>query len=213
MKSHISKKCLLILDVSGQRYLWFGLNGTQNPKPEKMFQLKASVYVNQLYFHFVEDPGDAVAKMDVCVCLCVCVSQSCKSYNPRSETAFIMLFWLNVDCECLFCLFQAGFVMFCGLGSPLDWPGSSLILCVLFQFSSSQNPQSTRFCHEIRVAIPEMQSTKPEMHMKWYEMSYVKSLGEPVHNKQPYVKLGAGWHRINGQTQVWHFIVEGSLKV
>ena len=39
-----------------------------------MFQLKASVYVNQLYFHFVEDPGDAVAKMDVCVCLCVCLS-------------------------------------------------------------------------------------------------------------------------------------------
>lgn len=148
-----------------------------------------------------------------CLCLFVCVSQSCKSYNPRNETAFIMLFWLNMDCGCLFCLFQAGFVMFCGLGSHLDWPGSSLILCVLFQFSSSQNPQSTRFCHEIRVAIPEMQSTKPEMHMKWYEMSYVKSLGEPVHNKQPYVKLGAGWHRINGQTQVWHFIVEGSLKV
>ena len=106
------------------------------------------------------------------VSVCVCVSQSCKSYNPRSETAFIMLFWLNMDCGCLFCLFQAGFVMFCGLGSPLDWPGSSLILCVLFQFSSSQNPQSTRFCHEIRVAIPEMQSTKPEMHMKWYEMGH-----------------------------------------
>ena len=101
-----------------------------------------------------------------CLCLFVCVSQSCKSYNPRNETACIMLFWLNMDCGCLFCLFQAGFVMFCGLGSHLDWPGSSLILCVLFQLSSSQNPQSTRFCHEIRVAIPEMQSTKPEMHMK-----------------------------------------------
>ena len=76
MKSHISKKRLLILDVSGQRYLWFGLNGTHpKPKTRENVSTRASVYVNQqLYFHFVEDPGDAVAKMDVCVCLCVCVS-------------------------------------------------------------------------------------------------------------------------------------------
>ena len=44
------------------------------PKTRENVSTKASVYVNQLYFHFVEDPGDAVAKMDVCVCLCVCLS-------------------------------------------------------------------------------------------------------------------------------------------
>lgn len=174
--------------------------GRTAQKPEKIYQLKHPFMSTNNYTSTSLKIQEMPLQKWMSMCACVCLSPANLTI-PEVKLLFIMLFWLNMDCGCLFCLFQAGFVMFCGLGSPLDWPGSSLILCVLFQFASSQNPQSTGFCHEIRVAIPEMQSTKPEMHMKWYEMLYVISLGESVHNKQPYVKLGAGWHCINGQTQ------------
>ncbi len=38
-------------------------------------------------------------------------------------------------------------------------------------------------------------------------LAYVISLGEPAHNKQFNVRLGAGWYRLNDQTQVSCIIV------